>query len=363
MEQLYDPAPDEAVYQSVRVTLESARTKAAAAVNDAMVSAYWEIGRHIAEAQGDRAEYGKHLMAYLSERLTAEFGKGFTERNLRAMRQLYLAYPIRHTVCAELSWSHYRLIIRIEDPEKRDFYVRSAVEERWTVRQLDRQIHSFYYERLLATRAKGRGKVRQEIQQPEPPTKADGILKDPYVLDFLDLNGTSDYLETDLEQALMDKLQQFLLELGKGFSFVARQQRVDADGDHYYIDLVFYHYILKCFVLIDLKPESSHRRTSVRWTSTSACSTISAPSPTTTPPSASSSAPTATKRWPSIPCLPMGRGYSPRSMCSAYQPKRSCRKLSKQPACLPTRATTEKPDRAQVNRCRRCKSNRKDSLP
>lgn len=253
MEQLYDSASDETVYQSVRSTLASARTKAAAAVNDAMVSAYWEIGRQIAEAQGDRAEYGKHLMKYLSKRLTAEFGKGFTERNLRAMRQLYLAYPIRHTLCAELSWSHYRLIIRIEDPVRRDFYVRSAVEERWTVRQLDRQIHSFYYERLLATRAEGKDKVRQEIQQLEPPTKADDVLKDPYVLDFLDLNGNSDYLETDLEQALMDKLQQFLLELGKGFSFVARQQRISADGDHYYIDLVFYHYILKCFVLIDLK--------------------------------------------------------------------------------------------------------------
>ena len=143
------------------------------------------------------------------------------------------------------------LIIRIDDPVRRDFYVRSAVEERWTVRQLDRQIHSFYYERLLATRAEGKDEVRQEIQNLEPPTKADGILKDPYVLDFLDLGGNSNYLETDLEQALMDKLQQFLLELGKGFSFVARQQRVSADGDHYYIDLVFYHYILKCFVLID----------------------------------------------------------------------------------------------------------------
>ena len=253
MEQLYDSASDETVYQSVRSTLASARMKAAAAVNDAMVSAYWEIGRQIAEAQGDRAEYGKRLMKYLSERLTAEFGKGFTERNLRAMRQLYLAYPIRHTLCAELSWSHYRLIIRLEDPVRRDFYVRSAIEERWTVRQLDRQIHSFYYERLLATRAEGKDKVRQEIQQLEPPTKADDVLKDPYVLDFLDLNGNSDFLETDLEQALMNKLQQFLLELGKGFSFVARQQRISADGDHYYIDLVFYHYILKCFVLIDLK--------------------------------------------------------------------------------------------------------------
>ena len=253
MAQIYDPSPDEAVYQSVRTALETARTKAAAAVNDAMVSAYWEIGRQIVEAQGDRAEYGQHLMEYLSERLTAEFGKGFTERNLQAMRQFYQAFPIPHTLCAELSWSHYRLIIRIDDPVRRDFYVRSAVEERWTVRQLDRQIHSFYYERLLATRAEGKDEVRQEIQNLEPPTKADGILKDPYVLDFLDLNGNSNYLETDLEQALMDKLQQFLLELGKGFSFVARQQRVSADGDHYYIDLVFYHYVLKCFVLIDLK--------------------------------------------------------------------------------------------------------------
>ena len=253
MEQIYDPSPDEAVYQSVRAALETARTKAAAAINDAMVSAYWEIGRQIVEAQGDRAEYGQHLMEYLSERLTAEFGKGFTERNLQAMRQFYQAFPIPHTLCAELSWSHYRLIIRIDDPVRRDFYVRSAVEERWTVRQLDRQIHSFYYERLLATRAEGKDEVRQEIQNLEPPTKADGILKDPYVLDFLDLNGNSNYLETDLEQALMDKLQQFLWELGKGFSFVARQQRVSADGDHYYIDLVFYHYVLNCFVLIDLK--------------------------------------------------------------------------------------------------------------
>ena len=244
---------DAAVYDSVRGALEAARKKAAVAVNDAMVEAYWEIGRQIVEAQGDRAEYGKHLMEYLSERLTKEFGKGFSVPNLKNMRQFYLVFPIRYTLCSELSWSHYRLIIRIDDPVRRDFYVRSAVEERWTVRQLDRQIHSFYYERLLATRAEGKDEVRQEIQNLEPPTKADGILKDPYVLDFLDLGGNSNYLETDLEQALMDKLQQFLLELGKGFSFVARQQRVSADGDHYYIDLVFYHYILKCFVLIDLK--------------------------------------------------------------------------------------------------------------
>ncbi|HIW77409.1 MULTISPECIES: PDDEXK nuclease domain-containing protein [Gordonibacter] len=253
MGQLYDPASDEAIYQSVRSTLESARAKAAVAVNDAMVSAYWEIGRQITEAQGERAEYGKHLMEYLSERLTKEFGKGFTIRNLQAMRQFFLAFPIVNTLCSQLSWSHYRLLIRIEDRERREFYAHAAVEDHWSVRQLDRQIHSSYYERLLATHEDHREVVRKEIQKVEPVTKADDILKDPYVLDFLDLSGSA-FLEADLEQALMDKLQEFLLELGKGFAFVARQYRITTASDsHYYIDLVFYHCILKCYILIDLK--------------------------------------------------------------------------------------------------------------
>lgn len=189
-----------------------------------MVEAYWEIGRQIVEAQGDRAEYGKHLMEYLSERLTKEFGKGFTKRNLFCMKQFYLAFPIVHTLCAQLSWSHYRLLIRVEDEKKRLFYMREAVEQNWTVRQLDREIHSLYYERLLATREEGRESVRQEVKVLEPPTKADGLLKDPYVLDFLDMGGRTDYREDELEQALMDRLQEFLLELGKGFAFVARRR-------------------------------------------------------------------------------------------------------------------------------------------
>lgn len=254
MGQLYDSASDEAVYQSVCITLASARAKAATAVNDAMVSAYWEIGRQIVEAQGERAEYGKHLTKYLSERLTAEFGKGFTKRNLHCMKQFYQAFPIVHTLCAQLSWSHYRLIMRLDSQERREFYMRAAVEDCWSVRQLDRQIHSLYYERLLATHEDHREIVRQEIKQSEPKTRADNILKDPYVLDFLDLAGRSDYLESELEQALMDKLQDFLLELGKGFAFVARQQRISTESDsHYYVDLVFYHCVLKCYVLIDLK--------------------------------------------------------------------------------------------------------------
>lgn len=244
---------DAAVYQSVHSTLEAARKKAAVAVNDAMVEAYWEVGRQIVEAQGDRAEYGKHLMEYLSERLTKEFGKGFTRRNLFCMKQFYLAFPIVHTLCAQLSWSHYRLLIRVEDEKKRMFYMHEAIDQQWTVRQLDREIHSFYYERLLATREEGRESVRQEVRQLEPTTKADGLLKDPYVLDFLDMGGRTDYREDELEQALMDRLQEFLLELGKGFAFVARQQRVATETENYYVDLVFYHCILKCYVLIDLK--------------------------------------------------------------------------------------------------------------
>jgi predicted nuclease of restriction endonuclease-like (RecB) superfamily len=241
------------VYGSVRQTLIAARRKTAAVINSAMVEAYWEIGRRITESQGERADYGQQLMKYLSERLTAEFGAGFTERNLRAMRQFYQAFPIRHTVCAELSWSHYRLLMKVSDKTRREFYASEAAEGGWTVRQLDRQIHSFFYERLLATPTEGRADVATEIKRLEPKPPADTLLKDPYVLEFLDLKEPGRFHEGELEQALIDKLHDFLLELGKGFAFVARQKRISDDTDHYYIDLVLYNYILKCFVLIDLK--------------------------------------------------------------------------------------------------------------
>jgi len=242
------------IYNSIRSTLAQARAKAFNAINHAMVEAYWEIGKNIEEAIGERAEYGKGLLKYLSEQLTAEFGKGFTERNLRAMRQFFVSFPIRHTLCAELSWSHYRLLIRIDEPTRREFYTRECVESAWSVRQLERQINSFFYERLLATQNSGRESVRDEIKTLEPKTDPEYILKDPYILEFLDLKEKRDYHENDLEQGLINKLQEFLLELGKGFSFVARQKRITSEaGDHYYIDLVFYNYILKCFVIIDLK--------------------------------------------------------------------------------------------------------------
>ncbi|MDR2525071.1 MAG: PDDEXK nuclease domain-containing protein [Oscillospiraceae bacterium] len=240
-------------YGKVRDTVLTAKNKVYSAINFAMVEAYWEIGREIQEAVGDRAEYGKGLLQFLSAQLTAEFGKGFTIANLRNMRQFYQAFENRYTLCSEMSWSHYRLLMRIDNADRRDFYLKECASENWSVRQLERQINSFFYERLLATQKEHRAEIQSEIQTLEPKTEPDYILRDPYILEFLDLKENVKYSESDLEKGLIDKLQEFLLELGKGFSFVARQKRITADGDHYYIDLVFYNYILKCFVVIDLK--------------------------------------------------------------------------------------------------------------
>ena len=252
--QLMQPAPGQKTYENIRAVLSQSRREVFSAINSAMVQAYWDIGREINDAVGERAEYGKQLLQYLAERLTAEFGKGFTISNLRAMRQFYRTFPIRHTVCGELSWSHYRLLIRIENETRRNFYTQECVESGWTVRQLERQINSFFYERLLATQQSGKDEVKNEIFTLEPDTDVKHHLKDPYILEFLDLKENKIYHESEIEQGLVDKLQEFLLELGKGFSFVSRQKRITTDhGEHYYIDLVFYNYILKCFVVIDIK--------------------------------------------------------------------------------------------------------------
>lgn len=243
----------EQTYSSIRNSIVSAQYTLSSAVNSAMVSAYWEIGEQIFKACGenDRAEYGKNLLEYLSAQLTAEFGKGFTVRNLRAMRQFYCMFPIRHTLCAELSWSHYRLLMRISDETERSFYVKECAKSAWSVRQLERQIHTMYYQRILASRDKS--SVAAEIQVSEPKPEYEKIIKDPYVMEFLQIKPDTHVYEGDIEQALIDHLQQFLLELGRGFSFVARQKCFTLDGQNFYIDLVFYNYILKCFVLIDLK--------------------------------------------------------------------------------------------------------------
>jgi len=241
------------IYKGIRDTLAAARAKTFAAINFTMVEAYWEIGKQLDEAVGDRAEYGKGLLKYLAEHLMEEFGKGFDESSLRRMRQFYKVFPIRATLWHELSWSHYRLLMKIENEERREFYGRECAESSWSVRQLERQINSFFYERLLATQQSDKAEVRNEIITLEPNTDPKYILKDPYILEFLDLKENRKYKEGELENALIDHLQDFLLELGKGFSYVAKQKRITIEGDHYYVDLVFYNYILKCFVLIDLK--------------------------------------------------------------------------------------------------------------
>ena len=247
-----DPQTENA-YISIRGYVIDAQRQIYSAVNTAMVTAYWNIGKTIYDICGEneRAAYGKQILSDISDRLTVEFGKGFTVRNLRAMRQFYLAFPIWHTVCAELSWSHYRLLMRVANEKERMFYTQEAVKSGWSVRQLERQINTMFYQRILASRDKE--SVAAEIQTTEPKSEYERIIKDPYVLEFLDLPANEHYYESTLEQALIDHLQKFLLELGRGFSFVARQKHFNIDGRHFYIDLVFYNYILKCFVLIDLK--------------------------------------------------------------------------------------------------------------
>lgn len=243
----------ENTYNSIRHSIITAQQKVYTAVNSAMVLAYWEIGEQIYKACGDndRSEYGKNLIKYLSDKLTLEFGKGFSETNLRNMRKFYLSFPIQQTLSAELSWSHYQKLMRIDDSKRREFYTEECIKSGWSVRQLDRQINSFFYERLLSSQNKK--SVSSEIERLEPKPEYEKIIRDPYVLEFLDLNPNPNFYEKDLEQALINHLQKFLLELGRGFSFVARQKHITFDGEHYYIDLVFYNYILKCFVLIDLK--------------------------------------------------------------------------------------------------------------
>jgi len=245
--------PNLIVFGSIGDLLVDARTNVKKSINFAMVQTYWEIGKQIETSIGDRAEYGKGLIKFLSEKLTLEFGKGFNTTNLRNMRQFYQTFPIQRTLCVELSWSHYRRLIRIDNEKRRGFYLKECAEQNWSVRQLERQINSFFYERLLKTPESGKEEVASEIQKLEPKIEPEYILKDPYILEFLDLAENKKYHENDLEQALIDNLQKFLLELGKGFSFVDRQKHISADGDHFYIDLVFFNYILNCFVVIDLK--------------------------------------------------------------------------------------------------------------
>jgi predicted nuclease of restriction endonuclease-like (RecB) superfamily len=254
MEKYKDSSNSESiVYAQIKDVLIAARQRAYAAVNFAMVEAYWLIGKQIVEAQGneERAEYGTQLLKYLSQQLTRDFGKGFEERELRKIRQFYLLFPIRDAVRPELGWTHYRLILRVQDDKARNFYIDECVKSRWSTRQLERQINTHFYERLLSSQNKEA--VAAEIQNAVPKPDPKDFIRNPYVLEFLDIKPSSALYEKDLESSIINHLQTFLLEMGRGFSFVARQKRISFDGRDFYIDLVFYHYILKCFVIIDLK--------------------------------------------------------------------------------------------------------------
>lgn len=241
------------LYTAISSVLQQARQTAYRAVNFTMVTAYWEIGRLITEDElkWERAEYGKQVLKNLAERLTNEFGKGFDERELRKMRQFYQSFQIRDTLRPELTWSHYRRLLSVENEPARLWYMNEAANEVWSTRQLDRQISTLYYERLLSSREKESvvAEAKEKLSQVSPLE----FIRDPYVLDFLNLKDYPSLHESDIEKSLISHLQDFLLELGKGFCFVARQKRMRYEEDDFYVDLVFYNSILKCYVLIDLK--------------------------------------------------------------------------------------------------------------
>lgn len=242
------------LYGRIRRVLLEAQSSVSHAVNMAMVHAYFEIGHLIVEdeQQGKaRAGYGEGTLKMLSERLMAEFGRGFSMRNLRNMRTFYLTFRNRQTLSARLSWSHYTLLMRLDDEQARDFYIKEIEAENWSVRELDRQINSLLFERLALSR--NRAEIKALAEQGQILESPRDAIKDPYILEFLGLPEQAAYSEKDLETALLNNLQSFLLELGKGFAFVARQKRITLDAEHFYIDLAFYNRLLRCFVLIDLK--------------------------------------------------------------------------------------------------------------
>lgn len=294
--------PDANLYERVATIIEAARKHVARSVNTAMVHAYWNVGREIVEIEQDgkgRAGYGDELMRHLSEKLTGRFGRGFSEPNLRNMRQFYLTYrdgsnvpeefggpgkrsaapsessaelirsappsesatlPIRSAPLGEstsllfpsaLGWTHYAILMRVADRGARAFYEIEAVREAWSTRQLERQIASLLFERLAMN--KNESELMALARRGQEVATPSDVIKDPFVLEFLDLREKATTHERDLEQAIIDRLEDFLLEVGKGFCFVARQKRITLEGDHFYVDLVFYNRLLRCFVLVDLK--------------------------------------------------------------------------------------------------------------
>ena len=246
---------DKSLLNNIKILLESSRQQLQQTVNTAMMQTYWHIGRLIVEEEqngNNRAEYGKQQLLILSEELTKDFGKGFDVSNLRKMRQFYISFQKQDTVSLKLSWSHYVRLMRVENTTAKEWYMAEAIANNWSVRALDRQISVLYYERLLSSKEKTPVKLEAHKQVQNLQISSKDVLRDPYIFDFLNLPHQS-LLESDVEQSLIDNLQQFLLELGRGFAFVSRQERLHVEDQDFYIDLVFYNFKLKCFLLVDLK--------------------------------------------------------------------------------------------------------------
>jgi len=247
---------EEQLFKDIKILLLDSKKRVLHTINTTMTSTYFKIGRMIVQNEQEglkRAKYGKETLKSLSTKLTQEFGSGFSVANLKNMRQFYLIYEKRQTVSSEfkLSWSHYLFLSRMVSEDERSFYEIEAIENNWSLRELKRQFDTGFFERLSLSRDKEKvkelsikGQVVQNIQD---------MIKDPYILEFVGLPELSTYSESELEQKLIDKLESFLLELGKGFTFVARQKRITFNEEHFKIDLVFYNRLLKCFVIIDLK--------------------------------------------------------------------------------------------------------------
>ncbi len=243
----------------IKTILSQARQKAYAAINSAMVEAYWNIGKRIVEEEqhgADRAAYGKQIIETISEELTREFGKGFGPRTIRNFRQFYLTFPELqnwNTLFSKLSWSHFQRVLKVSNENARIYYLNEAAENTWSVRTLDRNISTLYYDRLIASADKELVKKEMIEKTVETSLNPSDFIKNPTVLEFLNLPTNKSYTEAELEKALIDNLQAFILELGKGFAFVSRQEHIRTETSDFFIDLVFYNFILKCFVIIELK--------------------------------------------------------------------------------------------------------------
>lgn len=243
----------------IKTILSQARQKAYSAINSAMVEAYWNIGKRIVDEEqngADRAEYGKQIIETISIELTQEFGKGFSKRTVWEIRQFYNCFPeyeIMRTLFAQLSWSHFQRVLKVSNKKARMYYLQEAAENNWSVRTLDRNISTLYYDRLIASADKKSVKNEMIEKTVQTPLKPSDFIKNPTVLEFLNLPTNKSYTEAELEKALIDNIQEFILELGKGFAFVARQEHIRTETSDFYIDLVFYNYILKCFIIVELK--------------------------------------------------------------------------------------------------------------